>query len=340
MVEPIAVPVGDPSRVGEARRAASAMADVLGFDEAGRGRVALAVTEAATNLVRHGGGGELVLVPGPPSHGDVLDVLALDNGPGMDVARCLADGYSTAGSSGNGLGAIRRLADAFDLDSAPDRGTALLARFRAGPPPRAPGPGRLEVGAVCLPKPGQPASGDAWAVAEAVGRSLLLVADGLGHGPQAAHAARETVRIFHEAARLGPAGALQAAHAALRATRGAVAAVAEVDPAARSIRFAGVGNIAGAVVAPGGASQSLVSMNGTLGHEARRFQEFTYPWPAGATLVLHSDGLAGHWRLDRYPGLIGRDPSLVAGVLYRDFARGRDDVTVVVARDMQGGGSL
>jgi hypothetical protein len=53
---------------------------------------------------------------------------------------------------------------------------------------------------------------------------------------------------------------------------------------------------------------------------------------AGFLLVMHSDGLATHWNLDQYPGLVGRRPSLIAGVLYRDFARGRDDVTVVVAK--------
>lgn len=332
MVEPVAVPVGESSRVGEARRMASAMAGHLGFDEGGRGRASLVVTEAATNLVKHGGGGEILLVPIDRGAAAGLDVLALDKGQGMaDVGRCLADGYSTAGSAGNGLGAMRRLADEFDIVSTPGVGTALLARLWAGPgrPGAATG---LEIGAVCLPKPGESASGDAWAVAEADDRTLILVADGLGHGPQAAVAAREAARVFREHARLGPVEVLKAVHAALRATRGAVAAVAEIDPAAGSIRYVGVGNIAAAVLS-GGSTQSLVSMNGTLGHEARRFQEFTYAWPPGGTLVMHSDGLATSWRLDRYPGLTSRDPALAAGVIYRDFVRGRDDVTVLVARE-------
>ena len=333
MIEPAVVAMGDPSRVGEARRLASTMAGRLGFDEPGAGRAALIVTEAATNLVKHGGGGELLLAP--IARGGVvgLEILALDKGPGMaDVARCLADGYSTAGSPGNGLGAISRLATDFELYSAPGAGTALLARIWASPIPPASGQG-LDVGAVSLPKSGEPASGDAWAMIEAHGRTSLLVVDGLGHGPQAALAAREAVRVFGERDGLGPIEALKLIHAALRPTRGAVAAIAEVDPAARSIRYAGVGNIATSVLADG-SSQSLVSMNGTLGHEARRFQEFAYPWPPGAVITMQSDGLATSWKLDRYAGLLGRDPSLVAGVLYRDFVRGRDDATVLVARDM------
>jgi hypothetical protein len=76
----------------------------------------------------------------------------------------------------------------------------------------------------------------------------------------------------------------------------------------------------------------MVSYNGTVGYEARKFPEFTYPFPAGALLVIHSDGLGSRWDLAAYPGLACRDPALVAGILYRDFQKGRDDVTVLVAR--------
>jgi hypothetical protein len=74
----------------------------------------------------------------------------------------------------------------------------------------------------------------------------------------------------------------------------------------------------------------MVSHNGTVGHQMRRVQEFVYPWPAEALVILHSDGLATQWRL--LPGLAARDPALIAAILYRDFRRGRDDVTVLVAR--------
>ena len=63
-----------------------------------------------------------------------------------------------------------------------------------------------------------------------------------------------------------------------------------------------------------------------------RINEFSYPWAEGAVLVLHSDGLGGRWDLARYPGLSRHHPSLVAGVLFRDWSRRRDDVTVVAAR--------
>jgi hypothetical protein len=111
-------------------------------------------------------------------------------------------------------------------------------------------------------------------------------------------------------------------------------AVARLDPRRREIHYCGVGNIAGAVVKPGeGRSQSMVSHNGTVGHTVRKVQEFVYPWEQGSLVVMNSDGLASHWQLGRYPGLTARHPSLMAGVLYRDSARGRDDLTVLVVRE-------
>ena len=52
-----------------------------------------------------------------------------------------------------------------------------------------------------------------------------------------------------------------------------------------------------------------------------------------ATIVMFSDGLTSRWDLASYPGLASKSPALIAGVLYRDHSRGRDDVTIVVARE-------
>jgi len=182
-----------------------------------------------------------------------------------------------------------------------------------------------------VPKVGEQVCGDSWAVVELPGRTLAVVADGLGHGPFAAEASLAAVRLFQDNTRLRPAEILEAIHRGLGSTRGAAVAVAEVAEAAQEVRFAGLGNIAGVVLTQQ-SSRSMVSHNGTAGHQARKFQEFTYPFPRGAVLVMHSDGLTARWDLDSYPGLLGHDPALLAGVLYRDFQRGRDDATVLALR--------
>jgi len=148
----VIVPVRENTDVAQARRVALGVAHEAGLDENGAGTVGIVTTEAATNLLKHGGGGEIVVRRA--GRGAVVELLAIDRGKGMaDIERCLEDGYSTAGSPGNGLGAIRRLALHFDCFSAPDQGTVLLAQIGA----RAPGEqnGAFEVGAT------RPDAGDA-----------------------------------------------------------------------------------------------------------------------------------------------------------------------------------
>jgi hypothetical protein len=120
-------------------------------------------------------------------------------------------------------------------------------------------------------------------------------------------------------------------HAALRSTRGAAVSVAEIDPQASALNYSGLGNI-GASILSQRETKSLVSHNGIAGHEMRKIQEFAYDWRSDCRLVMHSDGISARWDLARYPGLALRDPSVVAGVIYRDFSRGRDDALVVVVR--------
>lgn len=325
-------PVEDRSHIGSARRAATEKAETLGFDADLTGRVALTITEAGTNIAKHAGRGQIVLrglARGPVGG---LEILALDSGPGIaDIGASLRDGQSTAGSSGTGLGALSRLAHEFDLYSQPQRGTAMRLVFWAKPPSLATG---LEVGAVNLPKPGETVSGDAWGMESDGHRATVIVADGLGHGPEAARAARIATQVLAQDPLAPPEALIAACHAALAPTRGAAVAVVRLDPGSGAGKIAGVGNICGRVHV-GTATRNLVSHNGTVGHNVRRIQEFAFPFPSDALLVLHSDGLATHWNLADYPGLAAKHAGLIAGVLYRDHDRGRDDVTVVVIRSKE-----
>jgi anti-sigma regulatory factor (Ser/Thr protein kinase) len=328
--ETASICVEDTSQVAAARRVAAELARRLAFDEAAAGRVALAVTEAATNLVKHARQGEILLSAAEVDGRRLVELVAIDRGPGMpSIERCLQDGYSTAGSPGTGLGAVRRLARAFDVYSRPE-GTALLARL--GPEPD----GGAVLAAPCaaglsVACRGEERSGDAWDLESHAGVLAVLVVDGLGHGLGAAQAAAEGVRAFRAHPRLPPAPRLEALHAALRPTRGAAVAVAEIDPGHRVVRFAGLGNITASVHGDGPA-RHLVSHHGIAGHVARRIAEYAHPWPPHGVLIMHSDGVATLRDLGPYPGLLQRDPGLAAAVLYRDFARRRDDATVVVAR--------
>jgi anti-sigma regulatory factor (Ser/Thr protein kinase) len=331
-----AIVVSDETQVSEARRVAARCARAVGFDEEDTGKVALVATEIASNLLKHGGGGELIVraLDGPSVPMAGVELLGLDKGPGMlDVGLCVSDGYSTAGSQGIGLGAVARASATFDIYSRRGIGTVLLSRITAGRAAR-PGerpPNGFLHGAVNVPYPGEQECGDSWAFATSPQRALVLVADGLGHGPLAAKAARCARDVFLEHQALGPADIVSRMHDALRSTRGAAVAVTEIDVASGGVRHCGLGNVGAAIISGSGVRQ-LVSHNGSAGHEGRRIQEFTYPWPDDALFVMHSDGIMTRWRLDVYPGLERRHPGVIAGLLYRDARRERDDVTVFAMR--------
>lgn len=304
-----------------------------GWNETASGKLAIVVTEAATNLVKHAQQGEIHLAL-CQRDGDLgIEVLALDRGPGVaGIAQCLEDGYSSEGTAGTGLGAISRLADEFDIYSQPGQGTCVVARvYASAESRRPPGQDRFTIGSVQVPIQGERQCGDSWGFREENDRMVLMVADGLGHGPDAAEASKQAVAELMMATDLAPVALLERVHRGLRGTRGAAVAVAQLDRLNKQAQFAGVGNISGSIITPDNI-QHLVSHNGTAGHNVRKLQEFSYVWPANAMLVMHSDGITTSWRLDRYAGLDQRHPSLIAAVLYRDASRGRDDACVVVVR--------
>lgn len=324
------VALSDLSSTAEARRAGALMANSLGLTETKSGEMALVITEAARNAVVYGGGGQLVLSGLKSKSGTRMDILALDRGPGIaDLTSALRDGYSTGGTPGTGLGAIKRMAEVFDVFSN-TKGTALFARIeQTENQHRTKFP--VEVAGVVAALAGEKVCGDslAWDITHE--RCAVLAVDGLGHGPNAADAAAEATRIFSAHSSEAPGNIITRLHDALKKTRGAAAAVAEIRPLAGTLTYAGVGNIAGSILSST-LSRSLVSHNGTLGHVMPRVQEFKVEWPRDGILVMHSDGLHSRWDLSRYSGLLARQPALIAGVLLRDFRRERDDASVLVLK--------
>ncbi|TWI63437.1 anti-sigma regulatory factor (Ser/Thr protein kinase) [Pseudoduganella lurida] len=335
-------PLSDASQVAAVRRAAVDLCNSLDFDETAAGEVAIVVTEAATNLLKHAGHGEILLRPLQHNGAHGIEILAVDKGPGItNLAASLADGISTAGSYGVGLGAMRRLSSEFDIYSSPGRGTVILmtlwpravkALSPAEAARRAPA---LRCGAVCLPMHGEHIPGDTWSLALDATSATVVVADGLGHGPLAAQASELAAATVARDPALPAATLLEDMHGAIRATRGAAVAVARIDMLAGVVRFAGVGNIATHLIS-GPERRQLVSHNGIVGSNIRKVQEFDAPWDEYTLMILCSDGIGTRWHLDDYPGLASCHPAIIAAVLYRDFSRGRDDVTVVVLRDQQG----
>jgi anti-sigma regulatory factor (Ser/Thr protein kinase) len=323
-------PMGDASRVGEARRHAMQVAQEAGLDEVQTGQLALVVTELGNNLVRHAQQGRL-LIRADAAAGEV-EVISIDKGPGIaDVARSMGDGFSTGGTPGTGLGAVRRLSSEFDIHSAVPDGTVILSRLHRKPAADRAGSAAIEMRGLSIAAPGERVCGDAWAASVDGPRALVLVADGLGHGPGAAEASLAATEVLAQNPAAGPAVLVERVHARLRSTRGAAVAVLSLDAATSSLRSCGAGNVVARLIS-GVSDRTLLMQHGTAGLQIRRPEELVHEWPAHALLVVHSDGIDTRWSAQRLLPLLGRDPAMLCALLLRDHCRGRDDATLVVAR--------
>lgn len=314
----------DASQVGHARRVVQRLAEAHGFDGADAGRVALVATELASNVLKHAGRGELHLRVVPAGQQAGIELLAVDRGPGFDVHDCLVDGYSTGGTQGIGLGAVRRQAEVFDVH-ADERGAVVLARLY----PQHSQPRDLRIGVSQHSLHDDPACGDTWHLTLGPQRLSALLIDGLGHGEEAERAAKAGAQAFAQAPFDAPQGLLGELHHAMGSTRGGAVAIAQYDAAQDRLAFIGIGNI-GATLVAADRSRGLASHPGIVGGQYRKGQVFDYADLSGNLLIMFSDGLQSRWNLQAYPGLVHRHPAIIAAVLHRDFCRGRDDVTVLV----------
>jgi anti-sigma regulatory factor (Ser/Thr protein kinase) len=314
--------VEDVSQIGQARRVAQHLASRLDFNEEQCGRVAIVATELATNLVKHARRGSLYLRQVPHADGHGIEVMAVDKGPGFDVKSCLADGISSSGTSGIGLGAVLRLSQVYDA-YASEQGSVVMARLYRAPCTDS----RIGVVHVTV-EAGQPC-GDTWRIAFQQGGLCALVIDGLGHGSDAAKAAALGGAAFEEAPFMEPAALMVKLNAAMSGSRGGAVAIAQYAAAVDLVRFAGIGNIS-AFLVNSTRSRGLASHPGIVGLQFRKVQTFDTNDVRPDLLIMHSDGIQSRWNMRSYPGLAQCHPAIVAAVIHRDFSRGRDDVTIVV----------
>ncbi len=328
------IAVAHPSDVLVCRRRVAHLATAMKYPPVQVGELAILVSELAENALRHGGGGELTLTRINGERGPGIEVVCSDQGPGFDPETAFADGFSTAGSLGIGLGAVRRLADSCDVQALP-RGVRIIARKWL--PPASPSPAdtrpapQWEVGVGSRPFPGHKVSGDAYAVCyPRPGQARVAVIDGLGHGVEAHEAAVQARDLIETRTALELVPLFRELDGLLRRTRGAVAAAADIDPASSRLAFVGVGNIEAVLLGPDG-SQQLVSTSGILGNNSRRLRQFDYRWSPENLLLLCSDGVRSAWRtgVDKR---LWTHPDRLASEIISNYSREADDATVLGIR--------
>ena len=326
-------PVADRSYVSIIKRDVRALAGNLGFSAGRMGELDIIIAELTTNLVKYARAGELLVraVPSPTNAG--IELISADSGPGMvDPARMMTDGLSTGGSLGQGLGAIRRLADLFQLYSLPGRGTIGLVRVFLKPPvPPAVTP-VATAQALLVSKVDQTPCGDGFYCKLTTNSLRMFLGDGLGHGPPAHQAVVQATRTMTQQRDNSPAAWLTAIHRAAVGTRGLVGTAAVFNFNSRKWTVCGVGNIR-TQLCGGSYTKSYTAQNGILGYSMPRLlQEHTLPYEPGQCLVMASDGIQTRWNPARYPNVSRYDPMVLAAAIYKEYGRQTDDMSVAVAR--------
>jgi len=175
-----------------------------------------------------------------------------------------------------------------------------------------------------------PISGDRHVVVEFERGALVGVIDGLGHGAEAAVAARESAELLEAHAGERLAILVRRCHEAVRKTRGAVMTLASFDARDDRMSWIGVGNVDAILVrAERSKRQAIAMRGGVVGYQLPPLQVDTFDVRTGDTLILASDGVRGGFTDDIE---IFGDPREVATSILRRYAKSSDDALVLVVR--------
>jgi len=314
------------------RQVSKTTAAAIGFSERESEEIVLAVSELASNLVRHAGGGMVILTPLSNDGRSGIQIESVDKEPGIpDIERAMTDGFSTVGSLGYGLGTVNRLMDELDIESQPGAGTHIVCRRWVRVNEASSKLCPLSFGAATRPHPQMGLNGDAFVIKQWGESALVGVIDGLGHGQWAQRAAQTARRYVesHFAQLLGET--FRGVGRSCRPTRGVVMALVRFDWAQEKLTFATVGNIEMRVFnSP--EPVKFVIRRGIIGLNAPNPVVTEHHWEPSNIMVIHSDGVRTHWQWEDFPELANESATITAQRLLHVLAKEEDDATVVVAR--------
>lgn len=307
----------------------------LGFTPTRLAETDIIISEMLTNLNKHTPEGELLVKP-VQCYNNItgIEILSIDNGKGIEnLSEMMKDGKSTKGTLGQGLGAIRRLSDDFDIYTQSEWGTIVLSRIYITRKTEITSKPTVLINTLMLSKYGEDFCGDGWKYYKQGASYKLIALDGLGHGPEAHKASKKAVKEFSEIRDASPAETIKVLHRKIRDTRGSVGMIFHIDTINNLIAYAGLGNISAKILSHN-LSKNLVSYNGIIGHTIpNTIHTNTTPWHPDDILIIYSDGLKSRWDLAQFPNLLQHDGSIIAAALHKDFSRHRDDLLIIVLKN-------
>jgi len=325
----------DRSYLAGIKKEVHKLAVQAGFTPKKINEVDILISELCSNLIKHANGGEILAGIVTDSRGTFLELISIDNGPGIsDPERMLQDGISTTHTLGQGLGAIKRLSTDFDIYSKKGWGTIILSRvYDEKGKEKSARKSLLTVRSLVVAKPGELTSGDGWyGFVARDGTFRLLAADGLGHGYEAGLAVTEAITAFREIESASPMDILRQLNTAIKKTRGMVATVVIVDLLHKTWKFCGIGNISTRFTGVH-LARSYLSYNGIVGHNIpNTLNDQIYSQDDYQQIILCSDGIRSRWEHARLPDITKQDLIVQAAAIYKDFARKTDDMSIIIGK--------
>jgi serine phosphatase RsbU (regulator of sigma subunit) len=191
----------------------------------------------------------------------------------------------------------------------------------------------IEYGVARLALPGQKESGDQHVVSCSQSGVLLAAVDGIGHGQEAANAAKAATSILKAGISEPVISLVGQCHERLRSTRGVVMSLASIDIPHSLLTWLGVGNVKAVLMRgdakPGNGLETLLLRGGVVGAQLPPLQATVLPISRGDTVYFVTDGV----RSDFADSLTAREnPQRAADRILEQFQNGNDDALVLVAR--------
>ncbi len=326
-------PLSDRSYLSITKKDIKKIAEDIGFSGSKLAEIEIVIAEIASNIIKHTPGGNILIKP--VLHGSIkgIELISIDHGPGMvNVTVMLRDGVSTTNTLGQGLGAIKRLSDDFDIYSALNWGTILLSRIYMSPIDKLAEQAPFKIHAVMLPKIGEEFCGDGFKYLMRKNSCQIFAMDGLGHGVEAYKANQLAIKSFINTLYESPAERIKIMHGALKRSRGGVGIIFDINLNTLKLIFCGLGNIAAKVLSEG-KIKNCISYNGIIGHTfPMTFHSITHDWTLNNYLIITSDGINTRWDFNAISNIMKHDPSIIAASLFKNFSRGNDDCLIIIVK--------
>lgn len=302
---------------------------------------------------KHGGGYAQIKVKPWVRNNQIIgiEIVISDTGPGIaDVDLALTDGYSTSNSLGLGLGAIRRLADEFEIKSQTREktnnksGTTIYFRKQINShQSKSIKFNQLQnkrytkkkwiIAGKTLARQGSHLNGDGFTWIEKEDFILIAVIDGLGHGYNAHLAAKLSIQFINKNYYFTPIRLMEQLHKELSKTVGAQVMIMKINKIESCAEYVSVGNIRGFHIRRHNAL-SLLTKDGIVGRHLPNLQSQTFFLTETSSIIIHTDGISRAW-LSRVKtvNIYRYGAHNLVNDLIKLYRKKADDCTVVIIQN-------